>query len=118
MGVLNRMVDLLQKLNDEEAKTPYYQKLHLIQNCIYGVDIQTIAVQISKLRFFISLVCEQPRDAKAENFGITPLPNLETKIVAADTLAVIRRKDAQTSLRYEAVDEKERELAEALDSAE
>lgn len=86
MGVLNRMVDLLQKLNDEEAKTPYDQKLHLIQNCIYGVDIQTIAVQISKLRFFISLVCEQPRDDKAENFGITPLPNLETKFVAANTL--------------------------------
>lgn len=86
MGVLHRIVDLLQKLNDEEAKTPYDQKLHLIQNCIYGVDIQTIAVQISKLRFFISLVCEQPRDAKAENFGITPLPNLETKFVAANTL--------------------------------
>ncbi len=86
MGVLNRMVDLLQKLNDEEAKTPYDQKLHLIQNCIYGVDIQTIAVQISKLRFFISLVCEQPRNESAENFGITPLPNLETKFVAANTL--------------------------------
>jgi hypothetical protein len=86
MGVLNRMVDLLQKLNDEEASTPYLQKLHLIQNCIYGVDIQTIAVQISKLRFFISLVCEQPRIENAENYGITPLPNLETKFVAANTL--------------------------------
>jgi len=87
MGVLNRMVNLLQKLNDEEASTPYQQKLHLIENCIYGVDIQTIAVQISKLRFFISLVCEQtPNANKADNYGITPLPNLETKFVAANTL--------------------------------
>lgn len=87
MGVLNRMVNLLQRLGDEEANTPYLQKLHLIENCIYGVDIQTIAVQISKLRFFISLVCEQtPNTSANDNYGITPLPNLETKFVAANTL--------------------------------
>ncbi|HOE91454.1 MAG TPA: hypothetical protein PLV22_05730, partial [Candidatus Cloacimonadota bacterium] len=34
----------------------YGRKLYLIENCIYGVDIQPIATQISKLRFFISLV--------------------------------------------------------------
>ena len=33
----------------------YGRKLYLIENCIYGVDIQPIAVQIAKLRFFISL---------------------------------------------------------------
>ena len=65
----------------------YARKLHLIENCIYGVDIQTIAVQISKLRFFISLVCEQNHTNDAsDNFGIRPLPNLETKFVAANTL--------------------------------
>ena len=31
----------------------YGRKLYLIQNCIYGADIQPIAVQIAKLRFFI-----------------------------------------------------------------
>ena len=34
----------------------YARKLYLIENCIYGVDIQSIAVQISRLRFFISLL--------------------------------------------------------------
>ena len=34
----------------------YARKLFLIENCIYGVDIQPIAIQISKLRFFISLL--------------------------------------------------------------
>ena len=62
------------------------RKLYLIQNSIFGVDIQPIACQIAKLRFFISLAIEQEPDRGAENFGIKPLPNLETRFVAADTL--------------------------------
>ena len=51
------------------------------------MDIQPIAIQISKLRFFISLVCDQRTNRnKKENHGIRPLPNLETKFVAADAL--------------------------------
>ena len=51
------------------------------------MDIQPIAIQISKLRFFISLVCDQRTNRnKRENHGIRPLPNLETKFVAANTL--------------------------------
>jgi adenine-specific DNA-methyltransferase len=39
------------------------------------------------LRFFISLICDQRTSrSKRENHGIRPLPNLETKFVAADTL--------------------------------
>ena len=65
----------------------YGRKLYLIENCLYGVDIQPIAIQISKLRFFISLVCDQKTNRnKKGNHGIRPLPNLETKFVAADTL--------------------------------
>jgi type I restriction-modification system DNA methylase subunit len=65
----------------------YGRKLYLIQNCLYGVDIQPIAIQISKLRFFISLVCDQRTNRnKRENHGIRPLPNLETKFVAANAL--------------------------------
>jgi hypothetical protein len=87
MGVLNRMLDLLKKLHSEDEHSTYDLKLQLIENCIYGIDIQTIAVQISKLRFFISLICEQIPTHKAdENYGITSLPNLETKFVAANTL--------------------------------
>ena len=65
----------------------YGRKLYLIQNCIYGVDFQPIAVTIAKLRFFISLVIEQEsNDTPNVNYGIRPLPNLETKLVAANTL--------------------------------
>jgi hypothetical protein len=88
MGILNRMIELLQKLEGIKTRKQVYElKLRLIENCIYGIDIQTIAVQIAKLRFFISLVCEQERNDKIEeNYGIKPLPNLETKFVAANAL--------------------------------
>lgn len=92
MGALHRLVDLLAKL-EGQPESLYDLKLHLIENCIYGVDIQTIAVQISKLRFFISLVCEQePNGRKADNYGILPLPNLETKFVAANTLIGLEKE--------------------------
>ena len=70
----------------EDNELDYGRKLYLIENCLYGVDIQPIAIQIAKLRFFISLVCDQKLNRDNDNYGIRPLPNLETKFVAADTL--------------------------------
>ena len=73
--------------NFADNNDDYGRKLYLIENCLYGVDIQPIAIQITKLRFFISLVCDQKTNRdKAKNHGIRPLPNLETKFVAANTL--------------------------------
>lgn len=78
----------LAEINDvfENNASDYGRKLYLIENCIYGIDIQPIAVQISKLRFFISLIIDQNKQDSKENFGIKSLPNLETKFVAANTL--------------------------------
>ena len=90
MGLLNRIVDLLQKI--ETDKTTYELKLNIIENCIYGSDIQSIAAQITKLRFFISLICDCEKDAAKPNFGIPTLPNLETKFVTANSLIGLKRK--------------------------
>ncbi len=113
MGVLHKLVYILGKLDPDnerwrqtqlakldsapmreelerafaENNDDYGRKLYLIENCLYGVDIQPIAIQITKLRFFISLVCDQKTNRnKKDNHGIRPLPNLETKFVAANTL--------------------------------
>ncbi len=113
MGILLRMVDVLRVLRGTPADDHdaiYAMKLRLIENCIYGGDIQCIAVQITKLRFFISLVCEEkvgqaflPAHEEVEesqtrmsasplnNYGIHTLPNLETKFVAADSLIGLPR---------------------------
>ncbi|MEO0238048.1 MAG: N-6 DNA methylase, partial [candidate division WOR-3 bacterium] len=74
----------------------YGRKLYLIQNCLYGVDIQPIAIQIAKLRCFISLLVDENVDKNKKNFGIEPLPNLETKFVVADSL---KRLKVETVIR-------------------
>jgi len=107
-----------QRLGDiEEAfefnTSDYGRKLYLIENCIYGVDIQPIAVQIAKLRFFISLVVDQRIDDTQENRGILPLPNLETKFVAANTLIGVEgpRQGKLPSIKIRAeINQKESEL--------
>ncbi len=71
---------------DTLSDPDYKRKLFLIQNCLYGADIQPIAMQITKLRFFISLLVEQQIDRSKDNHGILSLPNLETKFVAANSL--------------------------------
>lgn len=90
------MIADIERSFDESVNRPdYARKLYLIENCIYGVDIQPIAIQISKLRFFISLVVDQKaNDNPAENFSIRPLPNLEAKFVAANTLIGLDKKDS------------------------
>jgi tRNA1(Val) A37 N6-methylase TrmN6 len=87
MAILNQLVAILQRLSANRFKSIYDMKIYLIENCIYGVDKQPIAVQIAKLRFFITLICDQEQnDNPDDNYGIIPLPNLETRFVAADTL--------------------------------
>ncbi len=90
--------DQLQKLrqafNPEENEKDYGKKLYLIQNCIFGVDILPIAIHISKLRFFLSLLISQKENPEKKNRGILPLPNLDTKFIAANTL-IAPEKDAQ-----------------------
>jgi adenine-specific DNA-methyltransferase len=106
MGILHKLAHILRKLDPgntswkaaklaalpvemrEKAEEmfrsetfDYTRKLELIKDCIYGVDIQSTAIQISKLRFFLSLVIEQHGGNT-----IRPLPNLETKFVSANAL--------------------------------
>jgi adenine-specific DNA-methyltransferase len=121
MGLLHKLVFILKKLDPDNTRwrefqiskvadfpelvtqvedafknnhDDYGRKLYLIQNCIYGVDIQPIAVQIAKLRVFISLVVEQKVDDSKPNRGIQPLPNLETKFIAANTLIGLQKPEA------------------------
>ncbi|MDQ7780996.1 MAG: hypothetical protein RDV41_14975, partial [Planctomycetota bacterium] len=135
MGILHKLVFILGKLDPgnerwkarqiaklddavmrEEAERifrdnydDYGRKLFLIENCIYGVDIQPIAVQIAKMRFFISLIVDQKVDPAKPNLGVRALPNLETKFVAANTLIRIE-KPKQKLIRNPAIDAKEAEL--------
>ena len=80
--------EILRDINDTFTRysARFGRKLFLIQNSIFGADIQPVACQIAKLRFFISLTIEQTPNRALDNLGIRPLPNLETRFVVTDTL--------------------------------
>ncbi len=130
MGILQKMLLILQKIDPESKKwlskkVPriensivrkelqkkieagnwnYVHKLGIIQNSIYGVDIQSIAVDISKLRFFLSLIVDEKVDDLKENRGVESLPNLEFKFVCANSLIGLPNKNSQTEL-FEVADD-------------
>jgi len=77
MGMLRELLrarSVLEKTDDAERL-----KREIIRNSIYGVDIDPGAVDIARLRFFLSLVV----DAKIPE----PLPNLDFKIMQGDSLS-------------------------------
>ena len=113
MGILLRMTDLIKHLEGDHFNR-YETKLQIIKDCIYGIDIQPIAMLICKLRFFISLICDSDYDPdNADNFGIIPLPSLETKFVAANSLLPAKVKEFDNTLTQDPVlqDMKEELLA-------
>ncbi|MDO5317516.1 MAG: Eco57I restriction-modification methylase domain-containing protein [bacterium] len=94
-----RLADIEDQRQINLHHPDYTRKLFIIENCIYGVDIQPIATQISKLRFFISLLCDQLRnhaetDAKGRvTYRLLALPNLEAKFACANTLISLPKMD-------------------------
>lgn len=76
--------DIEEKYRNENYD--YLRKLGVIRESIFGVDIQTIATEISKLRCFLTLIIEEDVDDVAQNRGIRPLPNLDFKFVTANSL--------------------------------
>ena len=101
--VESRIADIERSFDSRFHALDFARKLYLIENCIYGVDIQPIACQIAKLRFFIALIVDQHVDENEKNLGVRPLPNLETKIVAADSLIPIERRLTQGDMLTENV---------------
>ncbi|PIU28923.1 MAG: restriction endonuclease [Candidatus Hydromicrobium americanum] len=71
---------------ENKPRTIYHFKRHAIQNCLYGVDIDSSAVDIAKLRLWLSLIVDE-EDIKQ----IKPLPNLDYKIICGNSLLGIER---------------------------
>ena len=85
VGVMTEIVkarSILLKIQHPDKEPSHYDfKNHAIHHCLYGVDIDPSAVEICKLRLWLSLVVDEQRiDA------IEPLPNLDYKIVKGNSL--------------------------------
>ncbi len=86
MGILHKLVELHETLGT--VKSPYELKKDILSQNIYGVDIMPMAIEIARLRAWMSLVLEEnynPKDP-VHNFGVKPLPNLDFKFVCANSL--------------------------------
>jgi TaqI-like C-terminal specificity domain/Eco57I restriction-modification methylase len=84
VGIMNEIVKAREVLSCKlkgAERTPYEFKHHAIQECIYGVDIEHSAIDIAKLRLWLSLVVDED-----DFYKIKPLPNLDYKIVCANSL--------------------------------
>ena len=86
MLIYNRL-GLFDRIYPEEMITNrrniYKIKWNTIKNCIYAVDIENSAVDITKLRLWLSIVVDQVQVPKT---GPEPLPNLDCKIMQGNSL--------------------------------
>ena len=91
MGMMDEIIKARQTLaaylsSKDAISTSYEFKRHCIEHCIYGVDLDPGAVEIAKLRLWLSLVVDE------ENIeDIKPLPNLDYKIMQGDSLGGVTR---------------------------
>lgn len=84
VGMMTEIVkarNVLSAFIDDEERTPYNFKRHCIQHSLYGVDYDPGAVEIAKLRLWLSLVVDED-DIRQ----IKPLPNLDYKIMQGNSL--------------------------------
>ena len=84
LGMMQELVELQTILYSDQlrndARSLYEMKLHIIQNNLYGVDIDEFAVNIAMLRMWLSLAIDY-EGSKPE-----PLPNLDFKVILGDSL--------------------------------
>ena len=92
---LNSHIEIKDSLSDKKgsagevgSRTPYHFKRHAIERCLYGADIDSGAVEIAKLRLWLSLVVDEEEREKVQ-----PLPNLDYKMVCGNSLLGLNKDD-------------------------
>ena len=83
VGMMNEIIKArsILSLYFNEKRSDYDLKREIIENCLYGVDIESSAVDITKLRFWLSLIVDE-----LDMQNIKPLPNLDHKIMCGNSL--------------------------------
>ncbi len=86
MSEIVRMRSVLSTFVQGKNRTPYEFKRRCIEHSLYGVDIDPGAVEIAKLRLWLSLIVDED-DIK----NIKPLPNLDYKVVRGNSLLDVEK---------------------------
>lgn len=80
MGMLQLLLRVYERL--ETRFDPYKTKIKILENNIYGIDLEPMAVEISKLRAWLSLIVDEDKTGKS----FLPLPNLEFHFACVNSL--------------------------------
>jgi type I restriction-modification system DNA methylase subunit len=90
VGMMSEIVSIRNALSSylkgSSDRSSYGFKRHAIHDSLYGVDIDTGAIEICKLRLWLSLVVDEDDISQ-----IQPLPNLDYKIVAGNSLLGVQK---------------------------
>jgi type I restriction-modification system DNA methylase subunit len=91
MGMMHLLVRIYERL---EPRFDFHKaKLQILEKNIYGIDIEPMAIEISRLRAWLSIVV----DADPTTHAVQPLPNLDFKFVCANTLTLL---DSQNAIMF------------------
>jgi hypothetical protein len=104
IGMMQLLLKTYTRL--DPTVNPHVTKLRIIESNIYGVDIEPMAVEISRLRAWLSLLVDSTDDRKS----IKPLPNLDFKFVCANSLHGLSEPDTLPFGEDENLDTKLQEL--------
>jgi hypothetical protein len=108
MGMLQEIVRARLALDDRHRLDPASIKAHTIQNSVYGVDLDAGAVDIARLRFWLSLVVDEKEPS--------PLPNLDYKIMQGNSL--LESFEGVDLSRFDPIDRRVPTLIENVDQME
>ena len=101
MGMLHLIVKICTRLDSRFENSISNLKRRILSKSLYGVDIQQSAIEICRLRAWLSIIVDI-----SEGDVVEPLPNLDFKFICANTLVALS-DDNQHSL-FEDVNLKEK----------
>ncbi|MFA5210992.1 MAG: TaqI-like C-terminal specificity domain-containing protein [Patescibacteria group bacterium] len=107
MGMLSLLLQTYERL--DATFDSYKKKLEIIKNNLHGVDIEPMAVEISRLRAWLSIVVDEEVDSNK----IKPLPNLDFKFVCANSL--IPLDDTKQKQMFDEADDLEKQMQDIRD---
>ena len=84
IGIMHIVLDVYERL--DPTFDIYKKKTNIIKNNLFGVDIEPMAVEICRLRAWLSIIVDEEVDSKK----IEPLPNLDFKFICANSLIPLR----------------------------
>jgi type I restriction-modification system DNA methylase subunit len=94
MGMLQLLVKLHQRLTSQTET--YEVKLHYLEKSLFGTDIEPMAIEISKLRAWLSLIVDQE-----DSGNVDALPNLDFHFICCNSLVRLKNEDSNTLSFFE-----------------